>query len=155
MGEFKRELLPDSLPFFESRGQLLVGRGKWRTTGCQFHGGSASLRVNVESGAWACMSCLTKGGDVVAYAMQADGTDFLSTIKALGAYADDGREFHWRDRPRTLSPRDAMEVIVNELRLVWIVIADIRKGVIPDDDTWGRFLDHTCRIENLMQEFRK
>ena len=44
--------------------------------------------------------------------------------------------------------------MVNELGPVWIVIADIRKGVIPDDDTWGRFLDHTYRIETLMQEFR-
>lgn len=154
MGEYKRELLPDSLSFFESRGLTLVGRGKWRTTRCEFHGGSDSLRINTESGAFVCMACGIKGGDVVAYAMQADGSDFLSAIKALGALVDDGKTYLWRDRPRTLTARDAMEVMVSELGPVWIVIADIRKGAIPDDDTWGRFLDHTCRIETLMQEFR-
>ena len=68
MGEFMRDRLPDPVSFFEAEGLTLTGPGKWKTTRCDFHDGSDSMRVNSESGAWRCMNCGAKGGDVLAYA---------------------------------------------------------------------------------------
>ena len=53
---FDRERLPDALSYYESVGLTFRERkGKWRTTRCDFHQGSDSMRVNVQTGAWCCM----------------------------------------------------------------------------------------------------
>ena len=72
---FDRNQLPDALTYFENRGLTLKGppSAKWKSTACNFHGGSDSMRVNMASGAWVCMSCDAKGGDVLSYEMQASG----------------------------------------------------------------------------------
>ena len=88
---------------------MLIGRGKWRTTRCDFHGGSDSMRVNSESGAWVCMACGSKGGDVVSHHMQRTGLAFPDAARALGAWDD--AKTRREDRPRTLSARDAMHVV--------------------------------------------
>ncbi len=49
---FDRERMPDPVSYFEGEGLKLSGPGKWKTTGCTFHGGSDSMRINVASGAW-------------------------------------------------------------------------------------------------------
>lgn len=92
-GVFKRELLPEAEAYFQSQGLVLVGRGKWRTTACQLHGGSDSMRINTETGGWCCMACGAKGGDVLAYHEQAYGLGFVRAAKELGAWRDDdGKE---------------------------------------------------------------
>ena len=53
---FDRRNLPDPISYYESEGLKLTSRGKWRTTACQFHGGSDSMRINTDSGAFACMA---------------------------------------------------------------------------------------------------
>ena len=50
---FDRRNLPDAVGYYESEGLKLTGRGKWRTTECKFHGGSDSMRINTDSGAFA------------------------------------------------------------------------------------------------------
>ena len=50
---FDRRNLPDPISYYESEGLKLTSRGKWRTTACQFHGGSDSMRINADSGAFA------------------------------------------------------------------------------------------------------
>ena len=70
---FDRRNLPDAVSYYESEGLKLTSRGKWRTTACQFHGGSDSMRINTDSGAFACMACGASGGDVLSYEMQATG----------------------------------------------------------------------------------
>ena len=67
---FIRENLPDPVTYFENEGLKLTGKSKWRTTACNFHGGSDSMRINTESGGFCCMNCGFKGGDVLAYHMQ-------------------------------------------------------------------------------------
>ena len=83
---FDRTLLPDPLTYFENRGMTLKGprSAKWKTTTCNFHGGSDSMRVNVATGAWVCMSCGEKGGDVLAYEIKDSGREFVDAAKALG-----------------------------------------------------------------------
>jgi len=47
---FSRDNLPDPTTYFEGVGLNLRGPGKWKTTRCEFHGGSDSLRVNTRDG---------------------------------------------------------------------------------------------------------
>lgn len=152
MGEFVRDRLPDPAGYFESEGLKLTGRGKWRTTRCDFHDGSDSMRINVESGGWICMSCGTKGGDVLAYQMQQHGQDFVTAAKALGAYVDDGKAYQWQDRPRRFSARDALDVVGVELLICVVVIADARKGITPNDNDWHRFLEAAGLVEAIARE---
>lgn len=56
MNSFDRAALPDTESYFEAEGFDLKGPGKWKTTRCDFHGGSDSMRVNTEGGGWVCMA---------------------------------------------------------------------------------------------------
>jgi hypothetical protein len=154
MGEFRREHLPTPQAFFESCGLTLTGRGAWRTTSCQFHGGSDSMRINVTSGAWVCMNCLEKGHDVLAYTMRLDGLHFVEAARKLGAYVEDGKPRLGPTKPSLLGARDAMEVIAAELGIAVIVIGDIKRGIVPSDGDWDSFLQATSNVEALVGEFR-
>ncbi len=85
---FDRSHLPVALAYFTERERLrLFGRGVWRSARCPFHEDTQpSLRVNVEVGAFRCMACGAKGGDVVAFHMQRHGLRFVDAAKALGAW---------------------------------------------------------------------
>lgn len=147
---FHRERLPEPVSYFEGEGLTLRGRGRWRTAGCLFHGGSDSMRINVESGAFVCMAgCGARGGDVLAYHMQRHGVDFVEAARALGAWADDGAP---PPRPRAFSARDALSVIEPELLVAQLVISDARAGVIPNESDWSRFLQAAGRIDRIAQE---
>ena len=153
MGEFVRERLPVPISYFESEGLTLIGPGKWKTTACEFHDGSDSMRVNTESGGWMCMACFEKGRDVLAYARRKHGLDFVEAARMLGAYLDDDRPHRGPMQATALSARDAMAITAIELYVITLVIADIRKGVIPSDADWERFLDGAGRIIRLESEF--
>ena len=154
MGEFRRDRLPDAVGYFEGEGVSLTGPGRWKSGPCRFHGGSDSLRVNVQSGAWRCMNCGAKGGDVLAYAMQLHGLDFVEAARALGAYADDGRPHKGPMQAATLPARDAMQLAAQEILLALVVISDIQRGVSPSVDDWRRFLGSAARLDLLAQEYR-
>lgn len=151
---FDRHLLPDPAAYFEGEGLALIGRGPWRTTRCDFHAGSDSMRVNIQSGGWVCMACGEKGGDVLAYAMKRHGLEFVEAARSLGAWVDDGKPRREAERPHTLSPRAAMEVIAFELMVLFVVISDVRSGLLPNDADWQRFLAGAGRIERLAMEYR-
>ena len=153
MGEFIRERLPDATSYFESEGLALTGPGKWKTTRCEFHDGSDSMRVNTESGGWVCMACGEKGGDVLAYAMRRHGLEFIEAARMLGAYVDDYKPHCGPAQPTTLSARDAMAVVAFEIVVLMIVIADIYKGLIPSDADWQRFIEGAGRIQTLAAEY--
>lgn len=111
MGEFIRDRLPDPVSFFDAEGLKLVGPGKWRTTECRFHGGSDSMRINIETGSWVCMACGAKGGDVLAYEMQIHGREFVEAAKALGAWEEAAAPRGIRHKPLPFSARAALEVL--------------------------------------------
>lgn len=46
-GGFDRDRLPSWESYADAEGLPLAGRGRWRTTRCDLHGGSDSLRINV------------------------------------------------------------------------------------------------------------
>jgi hypothetical protein len=149
-----RAAIPDWPAYADAHGLPLVGRGRWRTTRCDLHGGSDSLRVNVETGGWCCMGCHAKGGDTLAFHIERAGLTFAAAARDLGAWREDGQTHRPTDKPRTLSAREAMEVVAFELLVLVVVIADVRRGILPTDDTWMRFLTGAGRIEALAMEYR-
>ena len=150
---FDRRNLPDAVSYYESEGLKLTSRGKWRTTACQFHGGSDSMRINTDSGAFACMAgCGARGGDVLAYHMAQHGLEFVEAAKALGAWIDDGRPAT-QHKPSPLSPRQALEVLAVEANLVAIAAANVAHGVVLSQVDLSRVLTASGRITRLVEVF--
>ncbi|MCW5668666.1 MAG: hypothetical protein KIT86_03325 [Hydrogenophaga sp.] len=152
---FDRTRLPEPTTYFEDRGLVLKGprSAKWKTTSCDFHGGSDSMRVNVVNGAWICMACLTKGGDVLAYHMQANGLEFLDAAKVLGAWVDDGKSEH-RRKPSPLPPRAALEVLSFEAMLVAVAAGNVSQGVGLTEIDRTRLLTAANRMNRLAEAYR-
>lgn len=150
---FDRRNLPDPISYYESEGLKLTSRGKWRTTECKFHGGSDSMRINTDSGAFACMAgCGARGGDVLAYHMALHGLDFVEAAKALGAWVDDGKPAT-QHKPAPLSPRQALEVMAAEANLVAIAAGNMAQGVHMTIAERQRLLTASKRITRLVEVF--
>lgn len=152
MGEFIRNQLPEPIGYFESQGLKLSPRGKWRTTECKFHGGSDSMRINTTSGAWVCMSCAAKGGDVLAYHMAANCLDFVSAAKDLGAWVDDGKPGK-HHRPKPLPATEAIRVLAFESNLTAIAAANLAHGVVLSNKDRARLLVAAGRIQHVAEVF--
>lgn len=85
---FDRSLLPDALAYFNWLGLRLIGRGRWRSAVCPFHDDThPSLRIDVETGAFRCMACSAKGGDVLEFHRLRHGLSFTQAARDLGAMA--------------------------------------------------------------------
>lgn len=145
---FDRECVPSWPDYADRVGLSLDGRGRWRTTRCDIHGGGDSLRVNVESGGWVCMACGAKGGDTVAHLMLIESIDFVAAARALGCWVDGGTA---PPRPARLPARDALGAIGPELGVCMVVIADARRGTTPNDTDWHRFLQAAGRVQFIAQ----
>ena len=152
---FNRDLLPDPTTFFENRGLTLKGprSAKWKTTICNFHGGSDSMRVNTESGAWVCMNCGEKGGDVLTYEIKVTGAEFHDAAKSIGAWVDDGKPQRVH-KPTPLSPRQALSVLAFESTLTAIAAANVAHGYALTQIDLDRLLTAANRINRLVEAFR-
>lgn len=126
-GRFDRERLPEPLEYYTGTAGLTFRerRGRWRTTRCEFHNGSDSLRVNVETGAWCCMACGVNGGDVLAYHMRWRGLGFVEAACELGAWTADphGPLVPLERRPAGLSAADCLALLEADATLVAIEAA--------------------------------
>lgn len=151
---FDRTLLHEPVTYFEVSGHKLTGpaRAKWKTTNCRFHGGSDSMRVNTVTGAWVCMSCGVKGGDVLAYHMQAHGLDFVEAAKSIGAWVEDGKP-QANHKPNALSPRNALEVLGFESTLVAVAACNLAAGRPISEADRARLLVCCNRIKRLVEDF--
>ena len=151
---FDRNLLPDPTAYFEEQGLKLTGprRAKWKTSTCNFHGGSDSMRVNISTGAWVCMSCGEKGGDVLAYEIAVTGADFVAAAKAIGAWVDDGKPCK-PQKPTPLSPRTALSAMAFEATLTAIAAGNIAKGVLLTDADRSRLMTAAGRINRMVEVF--
>jgi hypothetical protein len=151
---FDRTLLPGPATYFENQSLILKGprSAKWKTTNCNFHGGSDSMRVNVATGAWVCMSCNAKGGDVLAYHMAANCLDFVSAAKDLGAWQDDGKPS--RDyRPKPIPAGQAISVLAFESHLTAIAASTLAQGKPLTDIDRSRLLVAAGRIQHIAQVY--
>lgn len=150
---FNREALPEPLGYYESQGLTFRERkGRWRTTRCDFHQGSDSMRVNVSTGAWVCMACGVHGGDVLSYEMQLTGTDFVSAAKALGAWIDDGKPTT-QNKPTPIPARAALQALSFEALLVAMEAARVAKGATPTEADKARVLAASNRIIRIAEVF--
>ena len=151
---FDRNLLPDPATYFENQGLSLKGprSAKWKTTTCNFHGGSDSMRVNVATGAWVCMSCGEKGGDVLAYEIKDSGRVFVEAAKALGCWVDDGRP-QVQNKPTPLSPRLALSVLAFESTLTAVAADNLAYGVALTDADRARLRLAANRMNRLAEAF--
>ncbi len=152
---FDRNHLPDPVTYFENQGLILKGprSAKWKTTACQFHGGSDSMRIKIQDGGWCCMSCDAKGGDVLAYHMQLHGIEFVEAAKILGAWVDDGKPQR-PQKPTPLSPRAALEVVGFECTLVAVAAGNIAQGVILKDADRARVMTAAGRINRIVEAYQ-
>lgn len=88
-GKFVRSLLPNAVKYYQTQGVELKGQGVWRDAICPFHKDTKpSLRVNVERGAYRCMVCGARGGDVLDFHLQKHGLSFVDACKQLGAWVE-------------------------------------------------------------------
>ena len=151
---FVRENLPDPLAYYEGAGLVLTGprSSKWKTTRCEFHSGSDSMRIHTERGAFVCMSCGAKGGDILAYHQAAHGVDFVDAAKALGAWVDDGKPQPYR-RPAPLPPGLAISVLAVESNLTAIAAANLGHGVQLTDADKDRLLKAAGRIHHIARAY--
>ena len=150
---FDRRNLPEPVGYYEAAGLVFRERkGKWRTTRCEFHGGSDSMRINTDSGAFACMACGASGGDVLSYEMQATGAEFIDAAKALGCWVDDGQPAV-QHKPTPLSPRAALQAIAFEVTLVAIEASRIASGIVPSEADKARVLAASNRITRIVEVF--
>lgn len=85
--KFHKDRLPNPLEYFEQNGFPLVGQGEWRSAICPFHGDTKpSLRVRIETGAFRCLACGEKGGDLLAFHQKRFGMSFKDACIALGVW---------------------------------------------------------------------
>ena len=127
---FVRDSLPDTATYFADQGLPLTGprSSNWRTTRCEFHGGSDCMRVNTTTGGWVCMSCGEKGGDVLAYHMAAHGLEFIDAAKALGCWQEDGQPFSPQN-PKPLPSSAALSALAVEAPLIAVSGGHIYHGI--------------------------
>ena len=153
-GGYRRELLPDPVSYYEGQGLKLMGsrRAHWKTTECRFHGGSDSMRIKVATGAFVCMNCGAKGGDVLAYEIKDSGRDFVNAAKALGCWVDDGRH-QVQAKPTPLSPRAALEVLSFEATLAAVAAGNIANGIAMSDVDISRLMICANRINRITDGF--
>ena len=89
LGKFSRKDLPSSITYYENQGINLKGSGAWRDAICPFHNDTKpSLRVKVENGAYRCMACGARGGDVLSFHMHKHGLSFIQAAMQLGAWIE-------------------------------------------------------------------
>ncbi|MBB3175898.1 CHC2 zinc finger domain-containing protein [Variovorax sp. Sphag1AA] len=147
---FDRSRLPDPLAYYESQGLDLTGWGRWRTTRCEFHGGSDSMRINIERGGFCCMNCQEKGGDVLAYDMAIHGGTFVDAAKRLGAWVDDPRDADQvRRRPLPFNPRDALEVLAEDAFFIAYCALYVHHGGMLTDGDRAALLDSAGRVDGI------
>lgn len=150
---FEKDKLPDPVTYYESEGLVLQGRGKWRTTRCESHGGSDSMRINTETGAFCCMAgCGLRGGDVLAYQMQVVGQDFVSAARVLGAWVDDKPDPNAvKRKPLPFNARDALEILATETNLVAIAAGNVANNVQLTPEDLMRVLKAAGRIQVIQE----
>lgn len=152
---FERDRLPDPTGYYEAEGLHLIGprNAKWKTTSCNFHGGTDSMRINTQIGAFVCMAgCGARGGDVLAYHMAHHGMEFVEAAKALGAWVEDGRPQVQR-KPTALSPRAALEVLGFESTLVAVTAGNVANGMALTDTDRQRLMVCVGRINRIVGDF--
>ena len=120
---FDRNAMPAIADVLTDRGLTLTGArsSPWRTTRCEFHDGSDSMRVNTVTGGWCCMACGVHGGDALAYPLR-----WREVHTERAAYAEQaGKAYRTLyDKVRAWSVMAVLHV-QNDLRDSWRNLSEI------------------------------
>ena len=146
---FDRRALPSASEYYPGQEIYLTGRGKWQTGPCPFHGGSDSLRVKVETGAFVCMSCGARGGDVLAFHQAHHGLGFVEAAKALGAWIYDDSDTPTSTKPTAIPARQLLQVVAFETTVASLVASDLAAGRPVSEVDRHRLLTATGRIAHI------
>jgi CHC2 zinc finger len=91
-GQFRHDLLPPPSLYYPQHGMKLIGRGAWRSAICPFHDDrKPSLRIQAATGAFRCMVCGEKGGDVLEFHRRRYSLGFVAAAKDLRAWEAETR----------------------------------------------------------------
>jgi len=110
------------------------------------------MRIKVATGAFVCMNCGVKGGDVLAYEIKDTGRNFVDAAKALGCWVDDGRR-QVKAKPTPLSPRAALEVLSFEATLAAVAAGNVANGIAMSDVDLSRLMICANRINRIAEGF--
>ena len=148
---------PEPIEYFSGQGPVSKGsQGPWRTTACQIHGGSDSLRFRVDSGGWVCMACGAKGGRVIDHYMQLHACSYSEAAKALGVLKVS--EGSVRDgsmsKRTTLHARDAIGALYIESNIVAVAALNIANGVSLRPADLERLELAAGRIQLIAEDFK-
>lgn len=84
---FRRDLLPTPGEYYREQGLKLTGGSEWKNAICPFHHDTKpSLRIRLETGAFRCMACGARGGDVLDFHRLRYGLRFQDAAMQLGAW---------------------------------------------------------------------
>jgi DNA primase len=84
---FQRTRLPNPTDYYATHNIHFKNHGDWQTALCPFHDDHhPSLRIHRASGAFRCMVCGARGGDVLAFHRLKYGVGFKQAAQALGAW---------------------------------------------------------------------
>jgi len=85
--QFVRSVLPEPVAFYSNFFSKISKPNTtgWAVTRCCFHypDKHPSLSINLNNGAFRCLSCGVKGGGLIDFYMRLHGVDFKTAIQAL------------------------------------------------------------------------
>ena len=111
------------------------------------------MRINIIKGAFVCMACGAKGGDVLSHFMISKGMEFVHAAKALGAWTGSDSPQIQR-KPAGLSPRSAMEVLSFEALIAAVAAANVARGVVLNKKDLERLFLASNRITKLVEAYQ-
>ncbi len=151
---FNKDLLPAPADYYEGQGLTIAKRGSkgWRGTNCPFCDSRDNGNINLDSGAFHCWGCGAKGGDLISFHQAMHGGDFVETVKALGAWVEDGKPFN-RTKPKAISASDAMDLLGHEIQLAAIAITAHVKGKPTSEEEAARLRVASGRINSVMEAY--
>ena len=151
---FNKDLLPAPADYYEGQGLTIAKRGSkgWRATNCPFCESRDNGNINTDSGAFHCWGCGAKGGDLISFHQALHGGDFVETVKALGAWVEDGKPFH-RTKPKDIGASDALDLLGHEIQIAAIAITDHVKGKPTTEEDAARLRVASGRINSIREAY--
>lgn len=82
--KLNKDNLPTPEVYYHGQNLKFKGTGEWRSAICPFHDDTKpSLRINIKNGAFKCMVCHTKGGDIIEFHKKKYNLNFKEALNFL------------------------------------------------------------------------
>lgn len=125
--EYNRSKLPAAADYLAGEGLDFKARGQWAAMLCPFHSDTnPSLRMNLETGHYKCMSCDAKGGDIVDFHMARTGMTFVYAATYLGAFDGDANSDNTKIREST-----PLDRVIESVKRLGLSLYSLRQVTYP------------------------